>query len=272
LDPRRLNEAGVRAGNIAAMSRKSTATEHVAQYLRDAIVSGTLEPGQRIPQEGIAEACGTSRLPVREALHQLANEGLVVLTRNVGAQVAGFDIGDLNEFWEIRERLETLAIAKSAPYLTDLHIAQMEELQQRMEETTEPESLHVWLDLDKDFHFLTFAGASQPRLMDMVEAIWDKIGRYRRAYTSLPNRLVIAHLEHRLLLDALARRDPDDAERVLQMHIRRTRLALSSHYRSLHEVPVNPESQIPADAASPPTRIRLLQELLELETIVPDRI
>src|SRR6185312_15674476 len=106
-------------GDIAEISDKATATERVARYLRDAIVSGKLDAGQRIPQEAIAAACGTSRLPVREALHQLANEALVVLTPNVGAQVAGFDLEDLNEFWEIRERLESLAIAKSAPHLTD---------------------------------------------------------------------------------------------------------------------------------------------------------
>jgi DNA-binding GntR family transcriptional regulator len=121
---------------MAAMPGKSTATERVARYLREAIASGELDAGQRIPQEGIAAACGTSRLPVREALHRLANEGLVVLTPNVGAQVAGFDLDDLNEFWEIRERLEALAISKSAPHLTDAHVEQMEELQQRMEETT----------------------------------------------------------------------------------------------------------------------------------------
>lgn len=225
-----------------------------------------MDAGQRIPQEGIAAACGTSRLPVREALHRLANEGLVALTPNVGAQVAGFDLEDLNEFWEIRERLEALAISKSAPHLTDAQVEQMEELQQRMEATTEPELLHVWLDLDKDFHFLTFAGASQPSLMAMIEAVWNKIGRYRRAYTSLPNRLPIAHLEHRLLVDALARRDPTDAERVLQMHIRRTRLGLSAYYRSTNEAPRVPGSQITSDGGSLPRRVPLAHEMLDLES------
>jgi DNA-binding GntR family transcriptional regulator len=264
LDPSFLNETGGHPGNVVAIPQKSTATERVAQYLRDAIASGELDAGRRIPQEGIAAACGTSRLPVREALHQLANEGLVVLTPNVGAQVAGFDLDDLNEFWEIRERLEGLAISKSAPHLTDAQVEQMQELQERMEQTTEPESLHIWLELDKDFHFLTFAGAAQPRVLGMIEAVWNKIGRYRRAYTSLPNRLAIAHLEHRLLIDALSRRDPTDAERILQMHIRRTRLGLSSHYRSLNNTPVSRGSAVAPGAGSPPSPIRLTHEMLDL--------
>jgi DNA-binding GntR family transcriptional regulator len=189
-----------------------------------------------------------------------------VLTPNVGAQVAGFDLADLDEFWQIRERLEALAISKSAPHLTDAQVEQMQELQEQMEKTTDPESLHVWLELDKDFHFLSFAGAAQPRVLGMIEAIWNKIGRYRRAYTSLPNRLAIAHLEHRLLLDALSRRDPVDAERVLQMHIRRTRLGLSSHYRSLNDTPVNPGSPVAARGGSPPSRIRLTHEMLDIES------
>ena len=132
---------------------------------------------------------------------------------------------------------EALAISKSAPHLTDAQVEQMEELQQRMEATTEPELLHVWLDLDKDFHFLTFAGASQPSLMAMIEAVWTRLvgtGGHTPATVTVS---LLRHLEHRLLVDASARRDPTDAERVLQMHIRRTRLGLSAYYRSTNEAP-----------------------------------
>ena len=151
-----------RAGDIAEISQKSTATERVARCLRDAIVSGGLDACQRVAQEAIAAACGTSRLPVREALHQLANEGFVVLTPNVGAQVGGFDLEDLNQVYEIRERLEPLAISRSAPFLTDADLAQMEELQRRMEGITEPDPLDIWLELDRDFHSLAFAGRARP--------------------------------------------------------------------------------------------------------------
>jgi DNA-binding GntR family transcriptional regulator len=170
-----------RAGDIAEISQKSTATERVARCLRDAIVSGGLDACQRVAQEAIAAACGTSRLPVREALHQLANEGFVVLTPNVGAQVGGFDLEDLNQVYEIRERLEPLAISRSAPFLTDADLAQMEELQRRMEGITEPDPPDIWLELDRDFHSLAFAGRARLQRHLRRTGVWLS-SHYRLMY------------------------------------------------------------------------------------------
>ena len=200
--------------------------EQVAGHLRDGIITGRLPAGRRIAQEEVAAECGTSRLPVREALRQLASEGLVVLAPNIGARVASFDLDELNEIYEIRERLEPFAIAKSAPLLTDDQVDELKQLASEMEIAAEQRPLHVWLELDERFHFLTFAGARQPRLIPMIESLWNRTGQYRRAYTAVHHRLDLAHLEHQLLVDALERRDPLDSERILQTHIRRTRLTL----------------------------------------------
>lgn len=218
------------------MPVNGTLVERVADGLREAIITGRLEAGQRIPQEDMAAEYGTSRLPVREALRLLASEGLVVLVPNVGARVASFDINELNEVYEIRERLESFAIARSAPFLTDEQLDEITELAREMEAAAETRPLHVWLELDERFHFATFAGQRQPRLIPIVESLWNRTGQYRRAYTSVPQRLDLAHLEHRLLVDALERRDPLDAERILQTHIRRTRLTLLAN----HDGPMQP--------------------------------
>lgn len=214
---------------------KGTREEHrpladtVSSELRAAILDGQLRPGERIRQEDVARRFGMSRIPVREALRQLASEGLVVLEPHVGARVASLDLEELDEIYQLRERLEPFAIARSTPKLSDQQIEELRSLVKRMEEVADPEDLTRWLGLDRRFHLATFAGAPLPRLLGLIEGFWNATQQYRRVYTLLPERLALAHAEHRLLLEALERRDPDDAERILQTHIRRTRLTLEEH-------------------------------------------
>jgi DNA-binding GntR family transcriptional regulator len=214
---------------IGSDRRDKSAVERVTSELRETILDGRLRPGERIRQETVAREFGTSRIPVREALRQLASEGLIVLQPHAGARVARLDLEELDEIYQLRERLEPLAIARSTPHLTDEQLARLGSLVEEMERVADPHDLRSWLALDRDFHLSTFAAAPLPRLLAMIEGFWNTTQQYRRLYTLLPHRLEIAHGEHRLLLEALTRRDPDDAERLLITHIRRTRLTLEEH-------------------------------------------
>jgi DNA-binding GntR family transcriptional regulator len=87
-----------------------------------------------------------------------------------------------------------------------------------------------WLALDRGFHHGAFAAAHAPRLLAIIEALWNVAEPYRRAYLGLhPEIVKLTLIEHGLLLNALERRDGDDAARLLEMHIRRTRVGLAGH-------------------------------------------
>jgi DNA-binding GntR family transcriptional regulator len=205
------------------------------RYLREAILEGRLRAGARIRQEAVARELGTSRIPVREALHQLENEGLVNLIPRSGARVARLDFAESAEVYRIREELEPLAIAQSAPRLSDTQLAQLRDLMLQIERSDDP---GVWLLLDRRFHLASYAAAPMPRLLKMIENFWNSTQQYRRIYygliaserqASAAPALPPTHVDHQLLLDALQRRDPVDAAGVLRMHIRRTRLTLANH-------------------------------------------
>jgi DNA-binding GntR family transcriptional regulator len=172
---------------------------------------------------------GTSRIPVREALNRLQNEGLVTLTSHVGARVAQLDLAELDEVYRIRERLEPLAIAQSTPGLTDAQLEDLAAYVDAMEAAADVEDPSRWVDLDRRFHLASYAGAHMPRLLEMIEGLWNATQQYRRAYTRLPERFALAHAEHRLILEALERHDAQNAELLSLMHIRRTRLTLDEH-------------------------------------------
>ncbi|MET8325751.1 GntR family transcriptional regulator [Streptomyces sp. NPDC005181] len=208
--------------------RGEAASERVAAYLRQAILSGEIPPGSRIRQEEIAEQLGASRLPVREALRMLEAEGLTQLEVNKGARVPAFDRVQLDVIYEMRERMETLALRLSLPCLTADQEAELQDLQDRIEASADVAS---FLDLDRQFHLLTYAGCPSGELLASVTRLWNSTQHYRRAFMlhNAEQRRSIVHAEHRLLLDAIARRDEVDCERFLSGHIRRTRIQLAEH-------------------------------------------
>lgn len=200
----------------------------VAGELRQEILSGAMPPGSRIRQEDLASRFNSSRIPVREALRLLETEGLVTLVANSGAWVARLDQAELLEIYKIRERLEPLALGESLPHLLPEEIAELQRLAAAMEAAPDIDS---FLRFDREFHLLSYSRAAMPSLLAMIERFWNTTQQYRRAYTTL---LVSAgawatHYEHRLLIEAIRRRDRPDAEALLQMHLRRTRQQLVHH-------------------------------------------
>jgi DNA-binding GntR family transcriptional regulator len=242
--PSNANQIGPAAAKAVGDSRARAGEplgEVVTRRLRDAILEGQLRPGARIRQEAVARELGTSRIPVREALLQLENEGLVSLVPHSGARVAKLDFAEYTELYHIREQLEPLALAESTPRLSDNAIAQLRELMLHIEQTRDPAT---WLALDRRFHLASYAAAPMPRLLKMIEAFWNSTQQYRRAFYaaiapphagSLAGDQPLTVVEHRLLFDALERRDPDDAESILRSHIRRTRLTLAGHQEVFDE-------------------------------------
>jgi DNA-binding GntR family transcriptional regulator len=200
----------------------------IAASLKEEILTGKFPPGTRIRQEDIAEKYGASRSPVREALRMLDADGLVTLVANTGAWISQLSLAECEEMYQIRERVEPLLLRSSIPNLTTEHLEKLHELVRQLEES---EDVEIFLQFDREFHLLSYTGASTALLGDMVQRLWNTTQHYRRAYSRL---LAIegfksAHYEHHLLLAAISRGDTEDAERILYGHIRRTRLELANH-------------------------------------------
>jgi DNA-binding GntR family transcriptional regulator len=208
--------------------KELTASERIAAYLRAAILSGEIPPGSRIRQEEVADRLGASRLPVREALRMLETEGLTQLEANKSARVPALDRQELDTVYEMRERIETLALRLSLPHLTDQQEAELRHIQEQIEANDDVGS---FLELDRRFHLGTYAGCPSGELLNTVARLWNSTQHYRRAFmlSSGADRRWFVNAEHRLILDAIGRRDSEDCERYLAGHIRRTRILLAQH-------------------------------------------
>jgi DNA-binding GntR family transcriptional regulator len=205
-----------------------SASQRVADYLRDAILDGDIGPGQRVRQAMVAERFGASRLPVREALRMLEAEGLIEHEANKGARVPLLDSREVDIIYQMRERLEPLALSQSIPNLTAGDVRRIGDIQDSIETNSD---VRGFLQLDRQFHLLTYSGCHFDQLMSMVTRLWNSTQHYRRAFVSSsgPGRMWVINSEHRLLLDAIQRHDTTDAERYLSGHIRRTRVELAQH-------------------------------------------
>lgn len=200
----------------------------IAQDLHAEILEGKLAPGTRIRQEELAERFGASRIPVRDALRRLEADGLVTIVANTGAWVSKLSESECADAYQIRERLEPLLLIQSMHGLDSETLEKLTALTTEMEQCNDVET---FLRLDRDFHLLSYSAAPSGMIKDLVERLWNTTQHYRRAFAQLNGieSESVTHLEHRLIVDAIERKDDSDAERVLAGHIRRTRNALVSH-------------------------------------------
>lgn len=203
--------------------------EMVARTLRQEIVEGLLAPKERIKQSAVADRLEVSRLPVREALRQLATEGLVSLERDIGARVTALDPTDLIETYIVREALEPVLTEHAARLIEPKRLAEMYAINERSELCAERDDHNGYLDADRELHRAIFEAAQLPRVYAAVTGMFNTAERYRRAYSLLPHKLEISVIEHRMILDAIERGAAEDAGGLHRIHVRRTRLTLSAH-------------------------------------------
>ena len=206
----------------------AVASQRIADHLRERILSGQLKPGTRVLQDELAEEFEASRLPVREALRILSSSGLVTLRSNRGAWVSKLDQRDCDLSYKIRERLEPLLLSESMASFTPDDVNGLVELQERIEANSDVEQFLV---LDRQLHWATYKYHDAQQLATMVARLWDTTQHYRRAFSHLTGsqRAWIINSEHRLLIEAIRVQDGAMAQRVLAMHIKRTRSELKNH-------------------------------------------
>ena len=200
-------------------ARTGPRRQRVVEALRDGILAGRLEPGERLIEERISRELETSRGPVREALRQLEHEGLVVSFPYRGAVVLGVSEEEVHEVLiPIRLTLERFSFRKALELLTDADFAELGKQVWRMEEAARRGDLHTIVEADLRFHEFVLAHVRQPHAAQLWRSISPRIRAYFLRYGKFRDLDGIVG-EHRDLLAALQTRDPAVALPVLEAHI-----------------------------------------------------
>ena len=209
-----------------------TATEQVYEQVRDAIRAGELVPGQRIDQSELARRFGTSIVPVREALARLQADGLVRIVPHRGAFVEEMGPDALIDIYSMCELLEENAARLAAPNLSDADLELLQRLLEQMGDATAQTDYAALFQLNRSFHFAIYRAAQREHLLQIIEQLWDQGDRYRRIYTELPDRARLALEEHRIILKACRRRDPDAMGITVRHHVHQTTIGLLEYLRA----------------------------------------
>jgi len=196
----------------------------VAERIRTAILEGELQPGQWLRQERLAQEYGVSQMPVREALRQLAAEGLVEHVPFHGVRVIEFSPDDVEDLYAHRSFLEGLAARYAAENVTPEELVELRELYLRMKQRLAPEDLAEYRHLNRRFHELISGASRRAYLVRVLSRIWTTFptmlwGNFDVASRSLPGRDVSDLQEHEALLVALENRDAEGAEALARRHV-----------------------------------------------------
>lgn len=149
-------------------SRRRTVHHYVLDTLRRAILDGRLAGGTRLVQSEIADALDVSTTPVREALRDLAAEGLIRLDAHRGGVVHELSLGELQEIYHLRVLLEPEALRKAWPRLTDDIVEEVAKINDRMHDAQTPSE---WVELNADFHTTVLNLAQAPRLLAILGSL-----------------------------------------------------------------------------------------------------
>ncbi|MGY4479730.1 GntR family transcriptional regulator [Bradyrhizobium sp. USDA 3364] len=196
--------------------------EQAAARLRTMIVRGDLAPGQSLGEADLSDALGISRTPLREALKQLASEGLIELRLNHSAVVAPFRRAELTELFEAVSGIERCAAELAALRMEDADFERLEALQDKIEWHHGRGELRDYFQVNQLIHSAIVGFARNAVLKATHEALLARAERARFFALSVLGRWDESVREHQDILAALKRRDAARAGQMLAQHVRRT--------------------------------------------------
>jgi DNA-binding GntR family transcriptional regulator len=202
-------------------ARRAGLADGVAESIRQAIFDGALELGQRLSEADLAQQLGVSRGPVREALVQLKQEGIVTITQHRGASVVTFSAEDVSELASLRMALELFAVELAVARASDADLDDLAEIAKSLTEAAAAGNEYKLVQLDVRFHDGLYRAAHHDRLWKAWATIRSQVLLFllsRRAAND--DYRTVAAVEHQQILDILRTRDADEARHVIQEHLR----------------------------------------------------
>ncbi|MDJ1370879.1 GntR family transcriptional regulator [Gulosibacter molinativorax] len=214
--------------------------------LRDAIISGKYEPGQLMPELALADEFEVSRTPIREALKQLQNEGLVEVRPRVGTFVRIPTRREIVELFQLKESLEGLAaglMARRGP------TPELDILERNVRDAERPADRHDsegYAGLVHDFHWTLVTGADNVKLSEHYRLLMNQLAYHRIVLRTVARsgRIAASNDEHRAVVEAIRSKDAMGAELAMRHHVHASsQLALATQDFPLTFDPLNADTK-----------------------------
>lgn len=200
-----------------------TLASSLAARLRDAIVKGEFEPGERLRLDLLREHYGVSLSPLREALSRLGSEGFLLIEDQRGYRVPPVSEDDLNNITQLRCHLETHALREAirkGSLTWESEVTAALHILNRIDRNTS-EEIPVWEKAHRDFHLKLISACDVPLLLQFCATVHDHSDRYRRLFLKHRSGDQRVPLQHKRIAEAAITRNADLACELLREHIER---------------------------------------------------
>ncbi len=215
-----MEQAVIKAKRI--LKRQSLAST-LTDDLRKRIIDGEFEGGTMLRQEQIAQEYGVSRMPVREALHQLGSEGLVIVQANRGAIIADLSLAEIDEIFDLRLALEPDLLARAIPRMTPESVAKSQAILRELDESYEAGNLGHWGALNARFHLSLYELSDRSVTLSFIHRINLQVDRYIRLQMALTDAVSDGASDHQRILELSRDGKVEEAAALLTEHIRQTK-------------------------------------------------
>lgn len=198
------------------ISKTESAASIVFEALRKAIVEGEIKDGSPLRQDEIARMFNTSRIPVREAITRLEQQGLVKTQRYKGAVVASLSTDEAAEIFDFRALLEGTIIEMAVPRMSKQTILAAKACLKAFSACSDPME---WGNLNREFHYALYLDSGKPYHLMVINNSLDRVDRYLRAQLVLSDGMKRANDEHTAILEACENGQAETAAFLTRRHI-----------------------------------------------------
>lgn len=203
----------------------------VFNTLRQAILRGELEPGERLMEIQLAERLGVSRTPIREAIRKLELEGLVLMIPRKGAEVAKISEKSLRDVLEVRRSLEELAIELACQRMGEEATENLAAAQRAFAAAIESGDVMAIAESDEHYHDVIYQGTENSRLVQILNNLREQMYRYRLEYIKDEDKRQILLIEHEAILKAIRNRHVSEAKEAMRAHIDNQEITVSRNIK-----------------------------------------
>ena len=203
----------------------------VFQTLRNAIITGELQPGERLMETQLGERLGVSRTPIREAIRKLELEGLVVMVPRKGAQVAQFTEKDIQDVLEVRAALEALSAKLACKRMDDRAFLKLQLAIAEYSYAAKNKDLEMMIEKDVEFHEIIVNATQNDKLIQIFNNLREQVNRYRITYLKNTEDAESVQAEHLEILEALKNKDEELASSLASKHIQTQCTSITDYLR-----------------------------------------
>ena len=199
---------------------RQTVTGAAVAELRRRILSGSVAAGDALRQDALAKEFGISRIPIREAFHQLAAEGLVTLHPHRGAVVTALSALDIAELFDLRAMLEPDLIRRAVPRLDESDFARAETILAEYTAAIARGDLEAYGELNREYHLSLYRASGRNQTLELVRMLLANTDRYTRVQLAMSDGATTrAKREHAALLELCRAGDAEGAARLTLDHV-----------------------------------------------------